>query len=72
MVAFPAIPERFIVVGGGYVGVEFAQMFATFGSRVTIVENGPHLLTREDEDVAEAITELFMRDGIIVCYSKPA
>jgi pyruvate/2-oxoglutarate dehydrogenase complex dihydrolipoamide dehydrogenase (E3) component len=41
-------------------------MFATFGSRVTIVENGPHLLTREDEDVAEAITELFMRDGIIV------
>jgi pyruvate/2-oxoglutarate dehydrogenase complex dihydrolipoamide dehydrogenase (E3) component len=48
------------------VGVEFAQMFATFGSRVTIIENGPHLLPREDEDVAEAVTELFIRDGITV------
>src|SRR6516165_2266599 len=46
------LPEHLIVIGGGYVGLEFAQAYRRFGSRVTVVENGPQLLGREDPDVA--------------------
>jgi pyruvate/2-oxoglutarate dehydrogenase complex dihydrolipoamide dehydrogenase (E3) component len=54
-------PEHLIVVGGSYVGLEFAQMFRRFGSRVTVVEMGPRLVGREDEDVSAEI-EAFLRD----------
>ena len=58
------LPEHLIVLGGGYVGVELAQAFRRFGSRVTIVQRGPQLLPREDADVAEAVQAIFEQDGI--------
>jgi pyruvate/2-oxoglutarate dehydrogenase complex dihydrolipoamide dehydrogenase (E3) component len=58
------VPEHLIVVGGGYVGLEFAQMFRRFGSRVTIVQRGAQLLPQEDTDVAEEIAAILREDGI--------
>jgi pyruvate/2-oxoglutarate dehydrogenase complex dihydrolipoamide dehydrogenase (E3) component len=58
------VPDHLLVLGGGYVGLEFAQMFRRFGSEVTIVERGPQLLTREDADVAEAVAEVLREDGV--------
>ena len=49
------LPEHLIVIGGSYVGLEFAQMYRRFGSEVTIVEMGPRLIHREDEDVSESV-----------------
>ena len=60
------VPEHLLVLGGGYVGLEFAQMFRRFGSEVTIVQRGEQLLAREDEDVAEAVAEILREDGIEV------
>jgi pyruvate/2-oxoglutarate dehydrogenase complex dihydrolipoamide dehydrogenase (E3) component len=60
------LPEHLIVLGGGYVGVEFAQAFRRLGSRVTVVEYGPQLVAREDPDVAEAVRAIFEEDGIDV------
>jgi pyruvate/2-oxoglutarate dehydrogenase complex dihydrolipoamide dehydrogenase (E3) component len=60
------VPEHLLVLGGGYVGLEFGQMFRRFGSRVTIVQRGPQLLVREDDDVAEAVAEIMRQDGIEV------
>ena len=60
------LPEHLIVLGGGYVGVEFAQAFRRFGSRVTVVEYGPRLLGREDPEVAEAVRAIFQDDNINV------
>lgn len=60
------LPEHLIVLGGGYVGLEFAQAYRRFGSRVTIVEHGPRLASREDPDVGEAITQLFRDEQIEV------
>jgi pyruvate/2-oxoglutarate dehydrogenase complex dihydrolipoamide dehydrogenase (E3) component len=59
-----AVPEHLIVLGGGYVGLEFGQMFRRFGSRVTVVQRKPELLAREDDDVAEAVAEILREDGI--------
>lgn len=59
-----AIPDHLLVIGGGFEGIEFAQMFRRFGSRVTIVQRGAQLLTREDADIAEAIKQIFEREGI--------
>jgi pyruvate/2-oxoglutarate dehydrogenase complex dihydrolipoamide dehydrogenase (E3) component len=58
------VPEHLLVVGGSYVGLEFAQMFRRFGSRVTVVEMGPRLVAREDEDVSLAIQEILRAEGI--------
>ncbi|MBM2812704.1 MAG: mercuric reductase, partial [Chloroflexi bacterium] len=58
------VPGRLVVMGGGYVGLEFGQMFRRFGSRVTIVQSGPRLLDREDPDVADAVAEIMREDGI--------
>jgi pyruvate/2-oxoglutarate dehydrogenase complex dihydrolipoamide dehydrogenase (E3) component/uncharacterized protein (DUF302 family) len=58
------LPEHLIVMGGGYVGLEFAQAYRRFGSRVTVVEHGPQLLGREDADVAEAIQQMLSSEGI--------
>src|SRR5439155_7315119 len=49
------LPQHLIVIGGSYVGLEFAQMYRRFGSEVTVVERGPRLIHREDEDVSEDI-----------------
>ena len=58
------LPPRLIVVGGSYVGLEFGQMFRRFGSKVTVVEMGPRLIRREDEDVSAAIQEIMEGEGI--------
>jgi pyruvate/2-oxoglutarate dehydrogenase complex dihydrolipoamide dehydrogenase (E3) component len=58
------LPEHLVVVGGSYVGLEFGQMYRRFGSEVTIVEMGPRLIGREDEDVSEAVREILEAEGI--------
>ncbi len=58
------VPEHLLILGGGYIGLEFGQMFRRFGSRVTIVQRGPQLLGREDADVAEAVAAILREDGI--------
>ena len=58
------VPEHLVVVGGSYVGLEFAQMYRRFGSEVTIVEMGPRLIGREDEDVSQAIREILEAEDI--------
>lgn len=58
------LPRHLIVVGGSYVGLEFGQMFRRFGSEVTIIEMGPRLIQREDEDVSAAIREILESEGI--------
>jgi pyruvate/2-oxoglutarate dehydrogenase complex dihydrolipoamide dehydrogenase (E3) component len=63
------VPAHLIVLGGGYVGLELAQAYRRFGSRVTIVEHGPHLAGREDPDVAEAILRLLRDEGVAVLLS---
>src|SRR5205085_7074216 len=60
------VPEHLVVLGGGYVGLEFAQAMRRFGSRVTLVARGPQLAPKEDGDVAQAIFELFQDEGIHV------
>ncbi|GHB39089.1 pyridine nucleotide-disulfide oxidoreductase [Streptomyces viridiviolaceus] len=58
------IAEHLVVIGGGYVGLEFAQMFATFGSRVTVLHRGERVLPREDPDVSEALTGFLADAGV--------
>jgi pyruvate/2-oxoglutarate dehydrogenase complex dihydrolipoamide dehydrogenase (E3) component len=58
------IPEHLLILGGGYVGLEFAQAMRRFGSRVTILERGERILSREDSDVSEAVSQLFEAEGI--------
>jgi pyruvate/2-oxoglutarate dehydrogenase complex dihydrolipoamide dehydrogenase (E3) component len=58
------LPEHLVIVGGSYVGLEFGQMYRRFGSVVTIVEMGPRLIGREDEDVSEAVREIMESEGI--------
>ena len=60
------LPEHLIVLGGGYVGVEFAQAFRRLGSAVTLVQQNDQLMPREDHDVADAVHEIFKQDGIDV------
>jgi pyruvate/2-oxoglutarate dehydrogenase complex dihydrolipoamide dehydrogenase (E3) component len=58
------LPEHLMIVGGSYIGLEFAQMFRRFGSRVTVVEMAPRVIAREDEEVSKAIQEILEREGI--------
>jgi pyruvate/2-oxoglutarate dehydrogenase complex dihydrolipoamide dehydrogenase (E3) component len=58
------VPEHLLIVGGSYIGLEFAQMYRRFGSRVTVVERAPKLLPREDEDVAAEIRAILEREGV--------
>jgi pyruvate/2-oxoglutarate dehydrogenase complex dihydrolipoamide dehydrogenase (E3) component len=58
------LPEHLIIVGGSYVGLEFGQMYRRFDSEVTIVEMGPRLIQREDEDVSEAVAEILENERI--------
>jgi len=60
------LPEHLVVLGGSYIALEFAQMYRRFGSRVTVVERGPRLMSREDEDVSQAILEIFRAEEIEV------
>jgi pyruvate/2-oxoglutarate dehydrogenase complex dihydrolipoamide dehydrogenase (E3) component len=60
------LPRHLIVLGGGYVGLELAQAFRRFGANVTVIEHGPQLASREDPDVAAALKDLFLDEGIDV------
>jgi pyruvate/2-oxoglutarate dehydrogenase complex dihydrolipoamide dehydrogenase (E3) component len=60
------LPEHLIIIGGSYIGLEFGQMYRRFGSNVTIVEKGPRLIAREDEDISKAIQEILEREGILL------
>jgi pyruvate/2-oxoglutarate dehydrogenase complex dihydrolipoamide dehydrogenase (E3) component len=61
-----ALPRHLVVVGGSYVGLEFAQMFRRFGAEVTVVEKAPRLCSREDEDVSDAIREILEAEGVAI------
>jgi len=58
------VPEHLLVLGGGYIGLEFAQMFRRFGSRVTVIQNGAQLLTAEDSDIANEVAAILREDGV--------
>jgi pyruvate/2-oxoglutarate dehydrogenase complex dihydrolipoamide dehydrogenase (E3) component len=60
------VPEHLLIVGGGYIGVEFSQMFRRFGSKVTVIQSGSQLLKEEDQDVAAEVTKILRQDGIEV------
>lgn len=64
------IPKHLVIVGGGYIGMEFAQVFKRFGSKVSILESGDQLLKREDDDIAEEIAEILKDSGIEVLLSS--
>jgi pyruvate/2-oxoglutarate dehydrogenase complex dihydrolipoamide dehydrogenase (E3) component len=66
------VPDHLLVLGGGYIGLEFGQLFRRFGSRVTIVQSAGQLLTREDPDVAEAVADVLRQDGVDVLLNAQA
>ena len=59
-------PAHLLILGGGYIGLEFGQMFRRFGSQVTIIEKGPQLLSREDEDIADEVEKILRNDEVNV------
>lgn len=65
-------PEHLIVLGGGYVGLEFAQMFRRFGSRVSVIERGKHLLNQEDEDISTAVEQVLEAEGLTLYRTATA
>jgi len=67
-----AVPEHLVVVGGGYIAIEFGQMFRRYGSQVTLIERGEQLLAREDSDVAEEVYKILREDGIDVRLKSTA
>ncbi|MBP2227856.1 pyruvate/2-oxoglutarate dehydrogenase complex dihydrolipoamide dehydrogenase (E3) component [Azospirillum agricola] len=66
MLELDRVPEHLVVIGGSYIGLEFAQMHRRFGARVTIVEKGPRLIAREDSDVSDAVRAILEAEGIAV------
>jgi pyruvate/2-oxoglutarate dehydrogenase complex dihydrolipoamide dehydrogenase (E3) component len=66
MVALDRVPEHLVVIGGSYIGLEFAQMHRRFGAAVTVVEQASRLVTREDEEVSGAIREILESEGVTV------
>jgi len=61
-----SVPEHLVILGGGYIGLEFGQLFRRFGARVTIIQSGQQLLVREDRDITEEITKILRQDGVEV------
>ena len=66
------VPEHLLVLGGGYIGMEFSQMFRRFGSKVTVIQSGPQLLRGEDPDVAAEVLKILRQDGIEVLLNARA
>jgi pyruvate/2-oxoglutarate dehydrogenase complex dihydrolipoamide dehydrogenase (E3) component len=64
MMDLDTLPRHLVILGGSYVGLEFAQMYRRFGSEVTVIEKGPRLLGREDQDVSECIRDILAKEGI--------
>ena len=59
------LPRRLVIIGGGYIGLEFASMYASFGSQVTVLESYPELIVREDRDIAASVKETLEKKGIV-------
>jgi pyruvate/2-oxoglutarate dehydrogenase complex dihydrolipoamide dehydrogenase (E3) component len=66
------VPEHLLVLGGGYIGLEFGQLFRRLGAAVTIVQRGPRLLAREDADIADAVADILREDGVEVLLDTKA
>lgn len=66
MMDLDLVPAHLIIIGGSYIGLEFAQMYRRFGAEVTVCEKGPRLIAREDEDVSTEVRAILERDGIVV------
>ncbi|KQV57501.1 MULTISPECIES: FAD-containing oxidoreductase [unclassified Caulobacter] len=66
MMQLDTLPEHLVIVGGSYIGLEFAQMFRRFGSQVTVIEMGPRLIGREDPEISDTIREILEAEGITV------
>ena len=66
------LPRHLIIVGGGYIGLEFASMYASFGSKVTVLEGGDKFIAREDRDIANAVKEALEKKGIEICLNARA
>jgi pyruvate/2-oxoglutarate dehydrogenase complex dihydrolipoamide dehydrogenase (E3) component len=66
------VPEHLVIIGGSYIALEFAQMYRRFGARVTVIEKGPRLTSREDEDVSATIKEILEAEGIDVVVDATA
>ena len=58
------LPSHLVVLGGGYVGLELAQAYRRFGSRVTVLEHGPQLMSREDPDIVDEVQRILSDEGI--------
>ncbi len=67
-----AVPDHLLILGGGYIGVEFAQMFRRFGAQVTLIQRGSQLLPREDDDIADAVVYILCAEGIDVWLESEA
>jgi pyruvate/2-oxoglutarate dehydrogenase complex dihydrolipoamide dehydrogenase (E3) component len=67
-----SVPEHLLILGGGYIGLEFGQLFRRFGSRVTIVQSAGQLLTREDPDIAEEVAKILLQDGVEIVLKAKA
>lgn len=66
MLELKELPEHLVIIGGGYIGVEFASIYADFGSKITILQDGPVFLPREDQEIAQAVRENLSRRGVEV------
>ena len=66
MMEVDTLPEHLIIIGGSYIGLEFAQMYRRFGARVTVVEMGDRLIARDDPDISEAVKEILENEGVEV------
>lgn len=66
MVAMRSIPDHLVIIGGSYIGLEFAQMYRRFGAAVTVVERADRLISREDADISEAVRDILEAEGITV------
>lgn len=66
MMGIDSLPEHLLVIGGSYIGLEFAQMYRRFGSRVTVIEMAPRLIAREDEEVSQAVRSIVEGEGVAV------
>jgi pyruvate/2-oxoglutarate dehydrogenase complex dihydrolipoamide dehydrogenase (E3) component len=66
ILALDQLPEHLVVIGGSYIGLEFAQMYRRFGAEVTVVEKAPRLIAREDEDVSKEIEDILTAEGITI------
>ena len=71
LLALTELPEHLVIVGGGYIGLEFGQMFRRFGSEVTIIAGGG-IASREDPDVQQILTDLFEREGVTIVSGRPS